>query len=287
MHPIMRGTPVRRLSGRQPPVWFSMLALWCVLSLCGAASGHARDARPDPLQAVGLDQRLDRQVPLDLAFRDEEGRSVTLSDYFGIRPVILVPAYYNCQNLCPLALDGLVKSLRVLSFDAGDHFMVVVVSIDPRDTPALAATKKASYVRRYSRPTGSDGWHFLSGKETSIQELARSIGLRYAIDAASDQYAHATGILVLTSSGRISRYFYGIEHSPRDLRLALVEASSNRIGSLVDQVLLRCYRYDPATGAYGLVIMNVIRLAGLVTVLALGSFVVTMVRREPRSRSTA
>ncbi|MGH7429016.1 MAG: SCO family protein, partial [Candidatus Methylomirabilaceae bacterium] len=199
----------------------------------------------------------------------------------------LVPAYYHCRSLCPLALDGLVKSLRALSIGVGDQFAVVAVSIDPRDTPELAAAKKATYVQRYSRPAVADGWHFLTGTEASIQGLARSIGLRYARDAESDQYAHASGILVLTPRGRISRYFYGIEYSPRDLRLALVEASHNRIGSLVDQVLLRCYRYDPATGTYGLVIMNVVRLAGLATILALGSFIVAMVRREPRGQSTA
>lgn len=208
-----------------------------------------------------------------------------LANYLGTTPVILVPAYYNCRNLCPLALDGLVKSLRALSFVAGEHFTVVAMSIDPRDTPALAATKKASYIERYSRRAAPDGWHFLTGEAPSIQELARAIGFRYAADAGSDQYAHASGILILTPRGRISRYLYGIEYSPRDLRLALVEASSHKIGSLVDQVLLRCYRYDPATGTYGLAIMNAVRLAGLATVLALGSFIVAMVRREPRGRS--
>jgi protein SCO1/2 len=268
-------------------MWLSIVVLVCSLALPGEVRAQARDRGADPLQAVGLDQRLGEQVPLDLAFRDETGRSVTLSDYFGGTPVILVPAYHTCRNLCPLVLDGLVKSLRALSFRIGEHFAVITVSIDPRDTPASAASKKAMVVQRLARPGVADGWHFLTGEEPSIQRLARSIGLRYGIDAKSDEYLHASGILVLTPRGGISRYFYGIEYSPRDLRLALVEASDNRIGSLVDQVLLRCYRYDSATGTYGLVIMNVVRLAGLATILALGAFVAVMVRRERRGQLTA
>jgi protein SCO1/2 len=255
-----------------------------MMTLPGTALAQRPDPLPTPLQAVGLDQRLGEQVPLDLRFRDEAGRWVRLADHFADMPVILVPAYYTCGNLCPLALDGLVKGLRALSLSAGEHFTVIAVSIDPRDTPALAAKRKATYVGRYSRRAVPDGWHFLTGEAPAIQELARSIGFRYAADPGSEGYAHASGLLILTPRGRISRYLYGIEYSPRDLRLALVEASGHRIGSLVDQVLLRCYRYDPATGTYGLAIMNAVRFGGLVTVLALGSFIVAMVRREPRRR---
>jgi len=269
------------------PMWLSIVVLVCSLALPGETLAQARDRGADPLQAVGLDQRLGEQVPLDLAFRDEAGRSVTLSDYFGGTPVILVPAYHTCRNLCPLVLDGLVKSLRALSLRIGEHFTVITVSIDPRDTPASAASKKAMVVQRLARPGVADGWHFLTGEETSIQPLARSIGLRYGIDAKTDEYPHASGILVLTPRGGISRYFYGIEYSPRDLRLALVEASDNRIGSLVDQVLLRCYRYDPAAGTYAVSIMKVVRLAGVATILALGAFVAVMVRRERRGQLTA
>lgn len=269
------------------PMWLSIVVLVCSLALPGEVLAQARDRGADPLQAVGLDQRLGEQVPLDLAFRDEAGRSVTLSDYFGGAPVILVPAYHTCRNLCPLVLDGLIKSLRALSLRIGEHFTVITVSIDPRDTPASAASKKAMVVQRLARPGVADGWHFLTGEETSIQRLARSIGLRYGIDAKTDEYPHASGILVLTPRGGISRYFYGIEYSPRDLRLALVEASDNRIGSLVDQVLLRCYRYDPTAGTYAVSIMNVVRLAGVTTILALGAFVAVMIRRERRGQLTA
>jgi protein SCO1/2 len=229
---------------------------------------------------VAFDQRLNEQVPLDLVFRDEEGRAVQLGHYFGTKPVILVLAYYNCRILCPVVLDGLLKSLRVLSFDVGDQFSVVTMSFDPRDTPALAAARKATYIQRYGRLGAADGWHFLTGEQATIEKLTQAVGFHYVYDAETDQYAHATGIMLLTPQGKIARYLYGIEYSPKDLRLGLVEASANRIGSPVDQVLLYCYKYDPVTGKYGLVIMNVIRLAGIGTVLALGTFILVMVSRD-------
>lgn len=263
------------------------LSLFGLLAFMGVDQGQAHAGRPDLLREVGLDQRLNEQLPLDLAFRDEAGRSVELRRFFGKRPVILVLAYYECRTLCPLVLDGLLKSLRVLSFDAGREFSVVVASIDPRETPAVAAARKAKYIERYGRPGTAEGFHFLSGDAASIGKLTRSVGFRYAYDATTAQFAHASGILVLTPQGRIARVFSGIEFSPKDLRLSLVEASANRIGSVLDQVLLYCYRYDPATGKYGLVIMNTIRLGGLATVLALGTFITLMVRRERRGRWTA
>jgi protein SCO1/2 len=258
----------------------AMTAFLCVFAVLGVVPVCADEARPSLLHDVGFDQRLHEQVPLDLVFRDEAGRAVQLSDYFGTKPVILTLAYYECPMLCPLVLSALLKSLRTLSFDVGDQFNVLTVSIDPRDTPALAATKKTTYLQGYLRPGAAEGWHFLTGEATSIERLTEAVGFRYAYDAETGQYAHAAGIMVLTPQGRIAHYFYGIEYSPRDLRLALVEASANAIGSPVDQVLLLCYRYDPATGRYGIVIMNVVRLAGLATVLALATSVLVMLRRE-------
>lgn len=262
----------------------SILLITCTLVLLGVVPVWAHelsaDSRPAALRDVGFDQRLNEQVPLDVVFRDEEGRSVRLEQYFGAKPVILALAYYRCQRLCPLVLDGLLSSIRALSFDVGNQFNVVTVSFDPRDTPDLATAKKATYIQRYGRRGAADGWHFLTGEETSIERLARAVGFRYAYDAEKDQYAHATGIIVLTPEGRIARYFYGIEYSPRDLRLGLVEASANKIGSPVDQLLLFCYQYDPATGKYEVIIMNVLRLAGVGTVLALGGFILVMLRRD-------
>jgi protein SCO1/2 len=229
---------------------------------------------------VGFDQRLDEQVPLDLIFRDEGGQAVRLGDYFGDKPVILSLVYYNCTTLCPMILDGLVRSLTPVSFDIGKQFAILTVSFDPRETPALAAAKKTEYVRRYHRPGVAGGWHFLTGEEPAIRQLTRAVGFRYLYDAKTDQFAHAAGIVLLTPRGKVTRYFYGFDFSPRDLRLGLIEAAANTIGTPIDQVLLYCYHYDPLTGQYGLIVMNVIRLAGLATVLALGTFIVVMLRRE-------
>lgn len=240
----------------------------------------ANGSRPEALRNVGFEQKLNDQIPLYLRFRDEDGMEVKLERYFATRPVILMFMYYECPHLCPLVLDGLVRSLKGLSFTVGNEFDVITVSIDPREEPQLAAAKKREYLPRYDRPGAESGWHFLTGEHTSIKSLTHAVGFRYAYDAKTDQYAHASGIVILTPQGRISRYFYGIEHSARDLRLSLVEASANKIGSLVDQLLLFCYHYDPATGKYSLVVMNVLRLAGLGTVLGLGGLIVVLLRRE-------
>ncbi|MFQ5961388.1 MAG: SCO family protein [Candidatus Methylomirabilales bacterium] len=243
---------------------------------------HTAQHAPTVLQDIAFDQRLNEQVPLGLVFRDESGNPVQLRNYFEEKPVILALVYYECPQLCSLVLNGLLRTLRTLSFDAGDQFTVITVSFDPTETPTLAATKKEAYLQRYGRPGAGGGWHFLTGEESSIAQLTKAVGFRYTYDAEKDQYAHATGIMVLTPQGRVSRYFYGLEYSPRDLRLGLVEASANRIGSPVDQVLLYCYRYDPTTGKYGLIIMNFLRLAGAATVLVLGSFIVAMARWDRR-----
>jgi protein SCO1/2 len=200
--------------------------------------------------------------------------------------VILSFVYYRCQDLCPLVLDGLVRSLRPLSFNAGDQFDVVAVSFDPRDTPALAAAKKADFVKQYGRPETQDGWHFLTGDKNAIHRLTEAAGFRYNYESDKDRFAHAAGILLLSPDGKIARYFYGIEFSPRDLRLGLIEASAHKIASPIDQLLLFCYHYDPASGKYSLLITNVLRLAALGTVVALLGFIALMLRRD-RSRANA
>jgi protein SCO1/2 len=210
---------------------------------------------------------------------------VQLGDYLGRKPVILTLNYYECPMLCPLVLEGLVRSLRALSFAIGEQFDVVTVSINPGETATLAAATKARYIRDYGRPNAAAAWHFLTGDEASIRQLTQAVGFRYAYDSGKDQYAHAAGIMVLTMQGRISRYFYGIEFSPRDLRLALVEAAANTIGSPVDQLLLFCYHYDPATGRYTLVVRRALQLASLATVLSLAGFMVVMFRWNPLHRS--
>ena len=243
----------------------------------------AQDGLPRPLRGVGFDQRLDEQVPLDLMFSDETGSTVRLGDYFGGKPVILVLAYYKCPRLCTEVLNGLVRALMDVPFDAGNQFAVLTVSFDPRETPVLAAAKKKTYLERYGRPGAAAGWHFLTGDEPSIKRLTEAVGFRYVYDPKFDQFAHASGIMVLTPRGKIARYFYDIRYSPLDLRLSLVEASENKIGSPVDQVLLFCFHYDPAEGKYGAVVMNFVRLGGGVTLLAVGMFLTVMWRRERRN----
>ncbi|HLK10588.1 MAG TPA: SCO family protein [Candidatus Binatia bacterium] len=250
-----------------------------------AAAARADDARPPALRDVGYDQRLGESVPPDLAFRDETGRPVTLREYLGHGPVILVPAYYRCPMLCPLVLNGLASALRAVSFDAGREFTVVAFSFDPTDTSASAAERKASVLADYRRPGAAAGWHFLTGDATAVAALTRAIGFRYAWDAAHAQFAHATGVVVLTPGGTIARYFFGVEFAPKDLRLALVDASAGRIGTVVDQLLLFCFHWDPATGRYSRVALGAVRAGGAVTLLVLGGFVVLMLRRERRGEA--
>jgi protein SCO1/2 len=235
------------------------------------------------LQNVGIDQKLNAQLPLDLTFRDETGRTMPLRAYFGQRPVILTLVYYECPMLCTQVLNGLVSALLPLKFNLGRDFDIVTVSFNPREAPALAASKKHIYVRRYGRPGADQGWHFLTGDERNIAALAAAAGFRYAWDPQIQQYAHASSIMLLTPDGRIAQYYYGIEYAPKDLRLGLVEASQGKIGNVVDQVLLYCYHYDPKTGKYGAVAMNLLRLAGLLTMLVLGSFMFVMFRRDHRA----
>jgi cytochrome c oxidase subunit 2 len=231
--------------------------------------GTPSSQRPAVLDEVGIDQHLNAAVPLDLTFRDETGKTVKLGDYFGQKPVVLMLVYYDCPQLCNQVLSGFVVSLRGLKFVPGEQFNVVTVSFDPKESPDLAARKKDSYIKSYGRPQAAAGWHFLTGNEAEIKALASTVGFRYTWDEATRQYAHASGIMVATPDGRLSRYLYGIEYAPRDLRLGLVEASEGKIGSLADQVLLLCYHYDPTTGKYGLIIMNLLRVGGVLTLIGL------------------
>jgi protein SCO1 len=243
-------------------------------------AGVVSSALPPALREIGFDQNIDQRVPLDTTFRDEAGRTVRLGDFFGKRPVVMVFAYYDCPMLCTLVVNGLASALGVLTLEPHRDFEIVTVSFNPADTPAHAAAKKAMYLDRYKRAGAADGWHFLTGGQQSIAQLTKAAGFRYAWDAATKQFAHPSGIIVLTPEGRLARYLFGIEYGPRDLRFALVEASSGRVGSTVDALLLFCYHYDPMTGRYGLVIMRAIRIGGAATVVALAAFIVVMVRRE-------
>jgi len=236
--------------------------------------------RPDLLKQVHLDQKLDQSVPLDIQFRDEHGRPVELAQFFVGKPVIVALVYYNCPMLCTQVLNGLQRSIRGIPLTLGKDFQIVTVSIDPTEKPVLAEAKQALYTGFYGRPGSASGWHFLTGDDTQIHRLADAVGFQYAYDPDSHQYAHASGIMVLTPEGKISRYFYGVTYPQRDLRLALDEASEGKIGSPVDQVLLFCYHYDPHTGKYGLLISRVIQLSGGLTVLVGGICLLILFRRE-------
>lgn len=246
----------------------------------GSAHGQALDSTVG--DQIGIDQRLGERVPMNLAFRDETGAEVRLDEILDKRPAILSLVYYECPMLCTQVLNGLLRSLRVLSLDVGGEFEVITVSIDPGETPALAAAKKKEYVGRYGRDGAAGGWHFLTGTRERIEELAEAVGFRYEYDPETDLYVHASGIMVLTPAGELARYFYGVEYAPKDLRLGLIEAAEERIGNAVDQVLLLCYQYDPTTGKYGLVILNSLRVAGAATVAVLAALVIGWIRRERR-----
>lgn len=250
-------------------------------------SAPAAQNTPSILRDVGIDQRLGESIPLDLRFRDETGRDVRIGDYFGEgKPVILSLVYYECPMLCTQVLNGLASALDIVTMDAGKEFTVLTVSFNPRETSELAAAKKKNYLERYTRPGAEEGWHFLTGDSASIAALTHAAGFRYSWDPEINQYAHASGITVLTPRGVIARYFFGIEYSPRDLRLSLIEASENKIGTPVDHLLLYCYQYDPVTGKYGAVALNMVRTGGVATIVCLGAFLFFSLRAE-RRRSRA
>jgi protein SCO1/2 len=286
-HMMMNGNACD--NGRGPRGFFTILALLMLGTTMAMAQPRDPSYRlpvapPRILNQVGIEQKLDSQVPLDLPFKDETGKSIMLGDYFKEKPVILVLAYYECPMLCTEVLNGVARTLRPISFDMGKEYEVVTVSINPKETPELAAKKKANYVKRYGRPGTEGGWHFLTGEQSSIDRLAKAVGFNYVYDTNSAQYAHAGGIMVLTPGGRLSRYFYGVEYAPDDVRLGLVEASEGKIGTAVDKVLLLCFHYDPTTGRYGVAILTAIRIAGIAVLLGLGIFVYRAIRRDRRKK---
>jgi len=237
--------------------------------------------RPPGLQHVGIEQHLNQQIPPDLEFRDETGKPVHLEDFFGRKPLILNLVYYNCPMLCGEVLSGLESALRVLKFDVGKEFDVLTISFDPRETPQMAVAKKAEFLKRYGRPGAAAGWHFLTGPQTSIDALTTAAGFQYQYDTKTQQFAHATAIMILTPEGKIAQYYYGVEFAPKDLRLGLVQASQNKIGTVVDEVLLYCYHYDPDKGKYGAIISRILKLAAAATILLLGGFLIVMFRLGP------
>lgn len=266
--------PLRRLLG--------LVVAACLPAV--PALAQASGERPSILTEIGFDQRLGESLPLDLPLRDEAGRAVRLGDYFKGRPVVLTLVYYECPMLCTLTLNGLASALDVLSFDAGKEFEIVTVSFDARETPALARAKKDVYLQRYKRPGAESGWHFLTGDAESVKRLTEATGFRYVWDERTQQFAHPSGVMVATPDGRLARYLYGIEYAPKDLRLGLIEAAEGKIGSPVDQAVLFCYQYDPATGKYGAAVMRILRLAAILTIAALGAFLTLMLRRERAAR---
>jgi protein SCO1 len=266
---------------------FATALILCCTSVCAFSQAMSKgimsppaNVRPPGLKNVGIEQRLNEQIPPQLIFRDETGKTVHLADYFGHRPMILNLVYYQCPMLCGEVLSGLESAMRVLKFDIGNEFDVLTVSFDPRETPEMATTKKTEFLKRYKRPGAELGWHFLTGPQESIAALTKAAGFQYEYIDKTGQFAHATAIMILTAGGRISQYYYGVEFAPKDLRLGLVQASDNKIGTLVDQVLLYCYHYDPATGKYSAIITRIIRLSAIATILSLGVMFLALNRKK-------
>jgi protein SCO1 len=247
------------------------------------------------LDTVGVDQLLDAQVPGDLTFKDETGKTVRLQDYYGKRPILISLVYYECPGLCTMTLNGVARSLRMLAFTPSKEFEVLTISFDPRETPELAARKKKTYLKEYLQPglvnhnaaDAEGGWHFLTSDEANIAALTKAVGFRYAYDEKTKQYAHASAIMLLTPQGKVSRYFYGLEYSTKDIRLGIIEAAENRIGTLSDAIQLMCYAYDPSSAKYSLAILKVMRIGAVLTVLSLGTFMFVMFRRERRNKLQA
>jgi protein SCO1 len=265
-----------------------MLTMIAAVALSASAFGQGMSQgmmsppatmRPPGLKDVGIQQNLNTQIPADLTFRDENGKTVKLGDYFGKKPMILSLVYYQCTMLCGEVLNGLDTALRVLKFDVGNQFDVLTVSFDPKDTPEVATIKKAEYLKRYKRPGAENGWHFLTGQQPAIDALTKAAGFQYQYDPKTEQFAHSTAIMILTPEGKIAQYYYGVEYAPKDLRLGLIQASNHKIGNVVDEVLLYCYHYDPNTGKYGAAIFKILRLSGAATILIMGIFLGVLIRR--------
>lgn len=262
------------------------LAAACLAAIVLAAAPLRAQVITTPpiLREVSISQNLNAQIPGDLAFRDENGNTVHLGDFFGTKPIVLSLVYFDCPALCTEVLNGELHSMQAISLDLGKDFEAITVSFEPKDTPALAKAKRDVYAGQYGRPGAAQNWHFLTGDAQSINALTKAVGFHYAYDPAINQYAHAAAIMLLTPDGRMDRYFYGITYPARDFRLGLVDASHGKIGTLTDQALLFCYQYDPETGKYGMVVMNVVRAGGGLTLLVLGIFMFVMFRRDRRHR---
>jgi protein SCO1/2 len=277
---VIRAKHRRSILSAQLPLICALLAGSAAAQMNNGIMSPPANTRPPKLENVGIEQHLNTQIPPGLIFRDDTGQTVRLGDYFGHKPLILNLVYYNCSMLCGEALAGLASAMRLIKFDVGNEFDVVTVSFDPRETPDVAAVKKKDFVGRYGRAGAATGWHFLTGPPDSVNALTKAVGFQYQYDPKINQFAHATAIMVLTPQGRISRYFYGVEFPPKDLRMGLVEASQGKIGNAVDAVLLYCYHYDPETGKYGAIVGNILRLAAAATILILGIFLFIMWRLE-------
>jgi protein SCO1/2 len=304
----MRSTDFTDYKDNRRATWVVLCNLWMVFFLAVSSAfaqagppgpssplygarpetGNPSTGLPNALRDVRIEQKLDQQLPLDLVFRDENGQQVKLGQYFGKKPVVLAFVYYDCPMLCTQVLNSMVTSFRVLPFQIGNEFDVVTVSFDPRETNVLATAKKKVYIDylpEKMRSGASNGWHFLTGDQASIEKLTAAVGFHYRYDETTKQFAHASGIMLTTPGGKLSRYFYGVDYPARDLRLGLIESSENKIGSPVEQLLLYCYHYDPATGKYGLAIMRVMRVAGVVTLLGILAMLLLLKARHPRVMS--
>jgi protein SCO1/2 len=248
------------------------------------AGENSGDQLPTVLQKVGVEQHLNQLLPLDAQFVDDTGKTVRLGDYFGKRPAIVSLVYYNCPMLCSEEMDGLAGALEMVKLTPGKDFDIVIISIDPSETPAIAAKKKAFYVKRYGRPETASGWHFLTGQQAAIDAVSKAVGFGYVrvpgSDGKLDQFAHASAIEVATTDGHLAQYYLGVEYSPKDIMLGLIEASGNKIGSPVANILTYCYHYDPQTNKHSLIVARVVQLGGMVTVVSLGSFMFVMFRRD-------
>jgi protein SCO1/2 len=264
---------------------FHAAVLMVLIGIVAFSANSQQITAPAILSKAGITQNLNAQIPPDLAFRDETGQTVRIGDFFGKKPIVLSLVYFDCPALCTEVLNGELRTMKAITLDLGKDFEAVTVSFEPKDTAALAKAKRDVYAGQYGRPEAADHWHFLTGDQPSIDALTDVAGFRYAYDPSIRQYAHAAAILVLTPGGRIDRYFYGVQYPARDVRLGLVEASQGKIGTVTDQALLYCYQYDPMTGKYGVVVMNVLRAAGGLTVLVLGIFMTMMFLRERKRPS--
>ncbi len=274
-----------------------LVAIAAILSLCGSLRADApfvpksglvtEGADTALLKNVKFDQHLGVQLSLDTPFRDEKGNTVALREYFGKRPVVFALVYHDCPMLCNVVLNNLVSSLRSLEFTPGVEYDILTISIAPNETPQLASAKRRGYATKFGKLETLNHWHFLTGDETNIRKIADEVGFQYAYDPKTAQYAHASGIMILTPEGKVSRYFYGVDYPTRDLRFGIMEASDEKIGSPIAQVLLMCFHYDPATGKYSLAVMRVLQGAGILTLMLLGVSIVRMLRRERRQESGA